>query len=158
MMTAAAPTLLQQIVDLLYASFHRPTRIALEIPTAVRKGQVMSNYELKNDQVRTVTIKTTNGVGVTEPYPPGDVFSAVSSNPQSLSATIGADASGNPAVVIAALVAASPNITVTVTDSAGLSQAVQIVDIVPDVTPTNIVLDLADSTFVSQPVPTAPGP
>ena len=118
----------------------------------------MPNLELANDEVLTITIKTTDSAGATVPVPAGDTFTAVSSNPASLNAVIGKDAAGNPALVLNALVQASPNITVTVSDSAGLPQAVQIVDIVPDVTPTNIVLDVADATHVAQPAPTAPGP
>jgi hypothetical protein len=140
---------------------HRPgraTRIALELPTVRKKGKIMPNYELTDDSVVTITIKTTNSAGVVEPYPPGDVFSVVSSNPASLTAAIGKDAGGNPAVVLTPLVQASPGLTVTVSDSAGLAQFVQIVDIVQDVADTNIILDLTTATKVSQPVPTAPGP
>jgi hypothetical protein len=137
----------------------RPTKIALEIPTRTTKaGAPMPNYELPNDEVDTITIKTQTGGGATVPAPAGDVFNVVSSNPTSLQATIGKDAGGNPAVVLTPLVQVSPGITVTVTDSAGLMQDVQVVDIVADVAPKNIVLDLADATHVSQPVPTAPGP
>ena len=118
----------------------------------------MPNFELMNDEVVTITIKTTNSAGVTEPVPAGDVFSVVSSNPASLGAAIGHDAAGNPAVVLTPLVKVSPGLTITVSDSAGLAVDAQIVDIVEDVTPTNIVLDLADATHVAQPVPTAPGP
>lgn len=118
----------------------------------------MANYELLNDQQVTVTIKTTDSSGKVEPYPPGDIFSVVSSNPASLGAAIGADAAGNPAVILTPLVQASPGLTFTVSDSAGLAVAIQAVDIVADTTDTNIVLDLADATHVSQPVPTNPGP
>jgi hypothetical protein len=136
----------------------RPTHIALELPRVTKKGKVMPNYELANDEVSTITIKTTNSAGAVEPYPTGDVFSVTSSNPASLGVAIGADAAGNPAVVLTPLVQASPNITVTVSDSAGLIQAVQLVDIVQDVKDTNIILDVADAVLKSQPVPTAPGP
>lgn len=136
-----------------------PTRIALELPTHTRKdGTPMPNFELLNDQIVTITIKTTNSAGATEPAPAGDVFSVVSSNPTSLGAAMGTDAAGNPAVVLTPLVQASPGLSITVSDSAGLAQDVQIVDIVQDLTPTNVVLDLAAATHVSQPVPTNPGP
>lgn len=118
----------------------------------------MPNFELPNDEVVTITIKTTNSVGTVEPAPAGDVFSVTSSAPASLQAVIGADAGGNPAVVLTPLVRVSPGITVTVTDKAGLTAATQVVDIVVDVTPTNIILDVADATHVSQPVPANPGP
>lgn len=134
-----------------------PTRIVLCLPTRTVKGKIMPNFELPNDEVVTITIETTNSAGVVEPYPSGDVFTAASSSP-SLGVAIGADAKGNAAVVLTPLVQASPGITVTVSDSAGLSSATLVVDIVPDVTDTNIVLDVADATHVSQPVPAAPGP
>lgn len=136
----------------------RATRLALEIPSITRRGKLMANFELPNDQVATILIKATNSGGVTEPVPTGDTFTALSSNAASLGAAIGADGSGNPAVVLTPLVRVSPGITVTVSDSAGLAQASIIVDIVEDVTPANLVLDVADATHVSQPVPTAPGP
>lgn len=118
----------------------------------------MPNYELPNDAVATITIRTTNSDGTVEPVPAGDVFTVVSSNPTSLGATIGVDAFGAPAVVLTPLVAASPNLTITVSDSSGLAQAIQLVDIVVDVKDTNILLDIADAATKPQPVPTAPGP
>lgn len=134
-----------------------PTQIVLCIPTRTVKGIIMPNFELPNDEVVTIGIQTTNSAGTVEPVPSGDVFSAASSSP-SLGVAIGATAAGNPAVVLTPTVQASPNITVTISDSAGLKQATLVVDIVPDVTDTNIVLDVADATHASQPVPTAPGP
>lgn len=119
----------------------------------------MPNFELPNDEVVTIPILTQNSAGVTEPMPAGDVFTVVSSNPASLNAVIGTVGTPPaPAVVINALVALSPGLSFTVSDSAGLVVVTQIVDIVADVTPTNIVLDLADATHTAQAVPTAPGP
>jgi len=133
------------------------SKIALKLPTRTVKGKIMPNFELPNDEVVTITIETTNSAGVVEPYPAGDVFTAASSSP-SLGVAVGADAKGNPALVLTPLVQTSPGITVTVSDSAGLSSATLVVDIVADVTDTNIVLDVADATHVAQPVPAAPGP
>lgn len=135
-----------------------PKRIVLELPALTRKGKKMPNFELASDEVATITIKTVNAAGSVEPYPAGDVFTAVSSNAASLGAAIGADASGNPALILTPLVQASPGISVTVSDSTGLVQAVQLVDIVVDVKPTNVVLDIADAVLSSQTTPTAPGP
>lgn len=136
----------------------RATRIQLELPVIrTKKGKRMPNFELSNDTVATITIKTTNSAGKVEPYPTGDVFTATSSSP-SLGVAIGTDAGGNPALILTPLVQNSPGITVTVTDSAGLTAATQVVDIVDDVTDTNIILDTADATKVSQPVPNNPGP
>lgn len=118
----------------------------------------MANFELLDDEIVTMGILTQTAAGVAEPPPVGDTFTVVSSNPASLNAVIGTTAAGDPAVVLNALVQASPGLTVTVGDSAGLAVFVLTVDIVPDHTPTNIVLDVANETFISQPVPTAPGP
>jgi hypothetical protein len=136
----------------------KPARIALAIPQLTRKGVPMANYELANDTVATIGIMTTDANGDVVPMPAGDVFTVVSSNPASLTAAIGATAAGGPAVVLTPLVKVSPGLTVTVSDSKGLPQDVQIVDIVNDVTPRNVVLDLAGAATVAQPVPTAPGP
>lgn len=136
----------------------RATRISLELPLITKKGVFMPNFELPNDQVATITIKTTDSAGDVEPAPTGDVFSVVSSAPASLNAVIGADAAGNPAVVLTPLVRVSPGINVVVSDSAGLQQFSQMVDIVEDVAPANIVLDLADATHTAQAVPANPGP
>lgn len=136
----------------------KPKKIVLALPHVMKKGKPMPNFELLNDEVVTITIQTTDSAGTVEPVPVGDVFTAVSSLPASLGAAIGTDASGAPALILTPLVQASPNITVTVSDSAGLVQAVQLVDIVADVADTNIILDVAAATHVSQPVPTAPGP
>ena len=157
---AKLTTMSSQLAQLI-AAIPKPTRataIRLEVPRITRKGVVMPNYELSNDAVATITIKTTDAAGSVEPVPVGDVFTATSSNPASLQATIGADASGNPALILTPMVQASPNITVVVSDSAGLAQATQLVDVVPDVRDTNIILDLADATTKTQSVSAAPGP
>lgn len=146
------------VLSILRKPATKATKIALELPYVTRKGVHMPNYELPSDGVATITIKTTNSSGVVEPTPAGDTFAVVSSNPASLGAAIGKDASGAPAVVLTPLVQQSPNITITVSDSAGLAQDVQIVDIVLDVNPKNIILDLADAVVTPQPTPTAPGP
>lgn len=148
----------QQFIEVWYRYYHRATNIALELPTVKsKKGMLMPNFELPNDEVVTITIKTTNVVGAVEPAPVGDVFSATSSKPASLGVSVGTPM-GVPAITLTPLVQVSPDITVTVTDSAGLMAATLVVDIVQDVTPTNIILDVADATHVSQPVPAAPGP
>jgi hypothetical protein len=136
----------------------KPTQIVLCLPTRTdTKGNPMPNFELPNDEIVTIGIQTTNSAGAVEPVPTADVFTVTSSSP-SLGVAIGATAAGNPAIVLTPLVQVSPGITVTVSDSAGLKLATQLVDIVSDVTPKNIVLDLPDATSVPQPVPAAPGP
>jgi hypothetical protein len=119
----------------------------------------MANYELNDDWVVSIPIVTQNSAGVAEPAPSGDVYTAVSSNPASLNVVVGFMADGTtPAVLMNALVQASPGITVTLTDSAGLTQWVQIVDIVADVTPTNLMMDVANATHTTQAVPAGAGP
>jgi hypothetical protein len=136
----------------------KPTQIVLCLPTRTdMKGNPMPNFELPNDEIVTIPIQTTNQAGSVEPVPTGDVFTVASSSP-SLGVAVGATAAGNPAIVLTPTVQASPGIVVTVSDSAGLKLATLTVDIVPDVTPANIVLDVADATHVAQPVPAAPGP
>lgn len=137
-----------------FCSRHRPVKISLGFPRLTRKGVPMPNYELANDTVATIPIQTTSSAGTVEPVPAGDVFTAVSSNPASLGAAIIA----GPALQLTPLVAASPNLTVTISDSSGLAQCIQLVDIVPDVSDKNIILDVAAVTTTSQTVPTAPGP
>lgn len=146
-----------KILSLLEAKQPKATRIVLEVPTVTRKGKIM-NYELKNDTIATIGIKTTDAAGAVVPSPVGDTFTVSSGNPASLGAALGADASGNPAIVLTPLVRASPNVVVTVSDSSGLPNVTLIVDIVQDVTPTNVILDTADATLAPQPVPAAPGP
>jgi hypothetical protein len=117
----------------------------------------MPNFELASDEVATVTILVRDAGGDVVPAPAGDVFTVVSSTP-SLGVAIGANAAGNPAVVMTPTVVASPNISVTVSDSAGLAAFVQIVDVVADTKATAIALDIANVSEVSQPTPTNPGP
>lgn len=150
---------LQQLLQLeQLLARQKPVQIYLPLPIITRKGKIMPNYELRDDTVATIPIQTTNSLGTVEPVPAGDVFSAVSSNPASLGVAISKDAGGNPTLVLTPLVQSSPNLTVTVSDSAGLAVAVQLVDIVVDNTDTNIILDLAAATTTPQAVPTAPGP
>jgi hypothetical protein len=146
------------VLNILRKPVSKATRIALELPSITRKGIHMPNFELPSDEVATVTIKTTNSAGIVEPMPAGDVFTATSSAPASLGVTVGKDAAGAPAIVLTPLVQVSPNITITVSDSAGLAQAVQIVDVVLDVNPKNIILDVPGAVLTPQPTPTATGP
>lgn len=118
----------------------------------------MADFPLANDSIATIPIVTADAAGDFVSPPKGDTFSAVSSNPASLTAAIGTTATGGPAVVLTPLVQVSPGLTVTVTDSAGLMQFVLTVDIAADVAPKTIALDIAHATTVAQPVPTAPGP
>lgn len=139
--------------EIFYALVGRPTRLSLALPIPRKGNDEMPNFELANDWVLTIPIQTTDNAGTVEPMPAGDVFTAASSDPASLQAVIGTDAGGNPAVVVNALVRAASNVTVTVTDSAGLIAATQVFDIVADAADTNIVLNVAGATHTTQPVP-----
>src|ERR1700758_291831 len=80
-----------------------PVRIKMELPLITRKGMKV-NFELKNDTVATITIHAVDAAGDVVPAPAGDVFSVASSDSTKLQADIGADLSGNPAVILTPLV------------------------------------------------------
>lgn len=156
----------EQLADII-ASIHRhhhekmpkPVSIALALPEIYnRQGNLMANLQLLNDEVMHIGILVLDAAGDTVPADPADVFTVVSSNPASLNAVIGTMASGAPAVVINALVVASPGLSFTVSDSAGLVVFTEQVDIVGDTKAVAIGLDLANPETSPQPVPTAPGP
>jgi len=132
--------------------------LALPIITHKQTGEIMSDIVLLNDTIESVPIQYEDAGGAVVPAPTGDSLTAVSSNPASLGAAIGADTNGNPLLVLTPLVQVSPGLTVTVTDSSGLPALTRVVDIVADLKATNIVLDDAGATTVSQAVPVNPGP
>jgi hypothetical protein len=140
--------------------YRRATQITLGMPqiTNSEGNVIMANIELLNDTVATYPILTTDEDGVGVPAPTGDVFTVVSSNPASLGAAIGATAAGGPAVVLTPLVQQSPGLSITVSDSAGLTVFTDGVDIVSDLTPKAIGLDTTNVTTVAQAEPTNPGP
>lgn len=153
--------ILEKLLDLEKMLRHlipQPVSIGLALPTLTRNGETVPNTELKNDTTLTITILTRDAAGATVPAPSGDTFTVASSNPASLGAAIGTDKNGAPAVVLTPLVQASPGLTVTVSDSSGLTQDVETFDIVQDLTPTAISLDLADAVTAPQAVPTPTGP
>jgi hypothetical protein len=135
----------------------KASKIMLALPTVTKKGiVVMPVLNLLNDTVATAPILTEDSVGAVEPYPTGDVFSAVSSNPASLTAAIVVVSPTQSNLVLTPLVQVSPGLTVTVTDTAGLPPEIWTVNIVDDTVDTQI----ATGTFTTtpQPVPTATGP
>lgn len=151
------------LVDAAIAKFQPPkppraVRITLALPSITREGKPMPNFELASDEVATITILARDASGDIVPAPAGDTFSVTSSNPASLAAAVGVDANGNPAIVLTPMVKASPNITVSVSDSAGLAVDEQIVDVVEDASPRAIGLDTANAALASQPEPVNPGP
>lgn len=123
--------------------------IALALPrVSAKDGTPIPNFELQNDKVYTVAILTQDSAGQTVPAPSGDTFTAVASDTTSLQVAV-----TGGSLVLTPLVQGASNVTVTVSDADGLTADVQIFDIVSDLTPTNIVLDLADATTTPQPVP-----
>lgn len=136
----------------------KPAALALALPSLIREGKPMPNFELADDTVATITILTQDSAGVAVPPPAGDVFTATGDAPNALAVSTSTDANGNPVLILQPLVQAHPGANVTVSDSKGLTSAKLVVDIVPDINPTNIVLDTGHATLTPQPVPTAPGP
>lgn len=112
----------------------------------------MSDIPLSNDLVYTIPNVGIDPAGNIVPLPPGDVVSAVSSDPTSLGAAIGTTGSGASATVLTPLKQNATGVTVTLTDTAGLTQDVATFDVGPGV-PKGLGLDFAHETTVSQPVP-----
>ena len=112
----------------------------------------MSNYELKNDSVDTIPIRGRDSAGDLVPLPTGTTPSAKSSNPAALQATVVGES-----LELRALVPTATGITVEVDDGT-LTPFTLVVDIVQDVTPTSVALDLGAVTHTTQPVPPAPAP
>ncbi len=120
----------------------------------------MANFELPADEVAVVPILVDDAAGTPVPAPPGDVFSAVSSNPTGLAVAIDLVTlvpAGTPGLRLTPLVPLSTApVTVTVSDSAGLTTATMMVDIVADTTPKAITLDVAHAVMIPQAEPVAP--
>jgi hypothetical protein len=150
-------------VDKVLLHYLRPCRdavaIKLALPIITRNGKTMSNYELVNDAVVDIMITTIDAAGNLVPAPAGDTFTVVSSDTASLNAVIGTMPSGafagKTSLRINALVQLKAGMTVTVSDSAGLSTDVQTIDIVADATAKAITLDLVDAVLTPQAVPAA---
>jgi hypothetical protein len=132
------------------------TRIALGLPILTRNGTIM-NFEIPNNTAPAIAIHTVDAPGDVVPAPSGDVFSAVSSDPTKMTAAIGTMPSGpmtgKVALILTPLVKLASGLTVTVTDTAALTLVVQTVDIVADLTPKAISLDIVDAVFTPQAVP-----
>ncbi len=114
--------------------------------------------QINDDWILSVPLVVENGAGGVVAAPPGDTYACSTDSP-SLAASIGTMGDGNtPALVLTPMVVESAGITVTVTDSAGLISYVGLWDIVPDVGPVKLDIDLSAATHIMQPTPTAPGP
>jgi len=120
----------------------------------------MANYELANDSVDDLMITVVNNLGVIVPAPAGDVFTVVSGDAAMVNAIIATMPSGphvgTPSLRMNALkqLSTAP-VTVTVSDSSGLQNATLIVDVVADLTPKSITLDVVDAIHTPQAVPPA---
>lgn len=121
----------------------------------------MPNITLLPTEVYTITIQLLDpSTGAPEAVPAGDQFSATPTSP-AISTTIGADANGNPAVILNALTLPSVNtmgMSFTVSDSAGDVVFVQGVDYPAPAVPGDISLDVGNAVVTAQAAPTAPGP
>lgn len=114
--------------------------------------------QINDDWVLSIPLVTENAAGGVVTAPPGDTYAA-STDSASLAASIGTMGDGNtPALILTPMVVASTGITVTVTDSTGLAAYVDMWDIVPDVGPVKLDIDMSASTHIMQPTPTNPGP
>ncbi len=118
----------------------------------------MANYELANDMIDDIMITVVDGAGNIVPAPAGDVFTVASSDAVTMAATIATMPSGpnvgKPSLHINALkqLSTAP-ITLTVSDADGLQTVVLVVDVVADLTPKAINLDVVDAIHTTQAVP-----
>lgn len=122
----------------------------------------MANYELLNDRIDDIMIVVTDGAGNKVPAPVGDVFNVASSEVPmtTVNAIIATMPSGPfagaPSLRINGLKKLSTaTISLTVSDADGLQNIVLPVDVVEDVTPKAITLDIVDAVHTSQAVPAA---
>jgi hypothetical protein len=147
---------LQSISSSLAKASSHATRIALALPVITRNGKIM-NFELTDDTVAAIAIHTVDANGDVVPAPTGDIFTAVSSDPTKMTATIGTMPSGPmmgaTALILTPMVKLASNLTATVTDKAALTMEMLIVDIVANLTPKAISLDTVDAVMTPQAVP-----
>lgn len=132
----------------------RPRGLKLALPTIMKEDTIM-NFEIKNTTIATIKILTVDAAGDVVPALSGDVFTVASSDPAKLKVDMILDPSGSPAIVMTPMVKDVKGLIVTVSDSDHLTSDVQTVDIVADMTPAAVSLDLSGATFTPQPVPLA---
>jgi hypothetical protein len=149
---------LDKIISLLAPRTGAPVRIALALPIRTRNGKIMANYELANDSVDDIMITVMDSSGNLVAPPPGDVFTALSSDPLTVNAMIATMPSGpnigKTSLRINALkkLSTAP-VTVTVSDADALQSDMITVDVVADATPKTIKLDVVDALHTPQAVP-----
>lgn len=136
---------------------HKPaTRLALITPIVITKEETkIPNYELNVGNTAFVPIQTLDAAGKPVPPPDGDVFTVASDNAAVAAVAIGTMPSGPLAGQAAAAivgVTAGAGVNITLTDSAGLTADVQIVDVIPVADPpTTDFLDISDAVVVPTP-------
>jgi hypothetical protein len=131
-------------------------KLALVLPALETKGEKpMPNYELNVGNTAYVPIQTLDAGGKPVPPPAGDVFTLASSDSVNAPVTLGTMPSGPLAGQAAAEVVGVGVVagaTITLTDSAGLTADVQIVDVIPAADPpTTDFLDISDAVVVPTP-------
>jgi hypothetical protein len=141
-----------------------PTHIALGNPVAFRKDGTVANYQLLDDTVAYFPVVTLDAEGNPVPPQSGDTFSVAltaptGASPTAVTASIGVmPGTTNPAVVLTPAVQNSPGWSFTVTDADGLPAISEGFDIVADVAPKSIEINVAGVVTQPQSPPTAPGP
>jgi hypothetical protein len=119
----------------------------------------MPQYRLPNDLVATVTIKSVDHTGRYQPLPAGDEFHLTNSDEAALSATIGVDHAGMPALVLRALKPEAESVALLLTDSAGMVALTLEVEITGATHQINTLeVDLLNVRTTPQPPPTPPKP
>lgn len=113
----------------------------------------MANYPLKNDNIDTIPIVAKDAAGDTVAMP-ANITPTIASNgdPAALNAVI-----NGSSLVINALVDAATNISIEIDDGT-LTPFTLVIDIVEDVDPTAVFLDIANVTHTTQPRPPAATP
>lgn len=115
----------------------------------------MANYQLLNDHIDVIPILGRDPAGDLVPLPAGVVPSLKNGDPASVAAVISPIASGGYSLDINALVPAATNISIEIDDGT-LTPYTLVVDVVSDIIPTSVGLNLQAVTFTTQPVPLAP--
>ena len=110
----------------------------------------MPNLEIGVNSTEYVPIQTKDAEGNIVPPPAGDTFTAASSDP-SITPSVGVMPSGplqgQVAAVLVAGATEAQNVTITVSDADGLTQATQVCDVVAGA-PKSIFLDVTDAVNV----------
>jgi hypothetical protein len=111
----------------------------------------MANIQLPNDVVRRYTIHANDVAGDPVALPPGRTPTLVNSAPTELHAVIDTD---GVSLLVNALVNTATGISVEIDDGT-LTPFTMVFDIVEDLAPTSVVVDLTKFTDTAQPRPSA---